>query len=158
MFGFLRSTPYRDATLGEFTRKSGRWRGRIVIPPHGDVELRVAGGRGSPDAASMEMARSLAVTYQALQTEITRALFEHYQPGREAWTSGELEGMVDSFPEITNARDVWSHIQVQHVDIDAARSDFPVEVRIDAAWDDEHTLGVRLRDGRVVELCGSVGP
>lgn len=50
------------------------------------------------------------------------------------------------------------HVQVQGVDIDAARSDFPIEVRIDSAWDEEHTLGVRLRQDAVVELCGSVGP
>ena len=33
-----------------------------------------------------------------------------------------------------------------------------VELGYEVDWDVEHTLGARIRDGRVVELCGSVLP
>jgi hypothetical protein len=31
-----------------------------------------------------------------------------------------------------------------------------VEIGYRVPWDEEHTLGARLRQGRLVELCGSV--
>lgn len=38
-----------------------------------------------------------------------------------------------------------------------ARS-FEIEFGLTAAWDEEHQLGARFREGRFVELCGSVLP
>ena len=36
------------------------------------------------------------------------------------------------------------------------RGDLTVELGYRVAWDEEHTLGARIRDGRLVELNGSV--
>jgi hypothetical protein len=31
-----------------------------------------------------------------------------------------------------------------------------IEIGYQVAWDEEHTLGARIRDGALLELCGSV--
>jgi hypothetical protein len=85
-------------------------------------------------------------------------LFEHYEPGREAWKSGAFEGVLDAYPELKGPDDVWANVRSVLVDIDPSRRAFPVEVRLEVTWDEEHTLGVRLRDGELIELCGSTGP
>ncbi|MDH4043903.1 MAG: hypothetical protein OEW06_05530, partial [Gemmatimonadota bacterium] len=104
------------------------------------------------------LAASLPDEYARLEAQVAAALFEHYEPGREAWQSGAMAGMIESYPEIPRAEDVWAHVHSVLVDIDPSRRAFPVEVRLNVTWDEEHTLGVRLKDGRLVELCGSTGP
>lgn len=53
---------------------------------------------------------------------------------------------------------LWGGVTVHSVDIDASHTEFPIEIRLRVTWDDEHTLGARIAQGRLVELCGSVGP
>lgn len=38
----------------------------------------------------------------------------------------------------------------------AWRGTLRLEIGLRVAWDEEHTLGARLRDGRLIELNGSV--
>ena len=54
--------------------------------------------------------------------------------------------------------DVWGGVTVQSADIDAGHTEFPNEIRYRVLWDDEHTLGARIAQGRLIELCGSAGP
>ncbi len=156
--GLFSADPVFDATLGELRREHGLWVGQLALPPHGTVELRIAGGRKAPDLASLSAAIALPAQYASLRPAVADELFEHYGPGWEAWKAGDLEGEVTSFPEISMAGDVWPFVQVERVDVDASRRDFPAEVRMTVAWDEEHTLGARLDGARLVELCGSVGP
>lgn len=156
--GLFSSVPHHDDVLGEFTRESGWWRGQIDLPPHGVVALRLAGGRSAPDAASVAAARSLAAVYARLSGEVGAVLYEHYLPGLEAWRAGELAGLVDRYPELTRAEEVWNHVRVERVDVDASGREYAIEVRFETAWDEEHTLGVRIRGESLVGLCGSAGP
>ena len=158
MFGFFRADPYVDPHLGTFVRRRGRWIGTFELPPHGVVELRIAGGRNGPGAEVLKLVTTLADEYAALKPKIADALFEHYEPGREAWNAGKIDEALESFPLLNSAADVWSNVQAVRIDVDASRRAFPVEIRLAATWDCEHTLGVRLLNRELLELCGSTGP
>ncbi|MDH5233977.1 MAG: hypothetical protein OEW77_03390 [Gemmatimonadota bacterium] len=155
--GFLSSDPFTDPRLGTFTRKGSRWLGSLQLAPHGSVELRVAGDRKAPDPAALAAAARVADEYTALKEAIAAALFEHYEPYRDAADDEGDEGGVP-VPAIANAAGTWAHIRSAVVDVDVSRREFPVEVRLEVAWDMEHTLGARMKDGALVELCGSTGP
>lgn len=94
-----------------------------------------------------------------LLPEIHTCLFEHYEPYRDAASCEELPDGDEPFPLIDSAADVSPHVYLQWIDIgplEGSPSDGPViEVAYRVAWDEEHTVGVRIQDGRVFELCGS---
>jgi hypothetical protein len=154
VFGLFGSDDFHDDTLGTFKRKGRWWIGSMPLVPHGDVALRLTGDRKTPDSASRRLVAALAPVYAALRPAITAELCEHYEAGREAMED-ESPGEM---PKLTNPADVWRGVTVQSVDIDAGRAEFPIEIRLTVAWDEEHTLGARIAQGRLVELCGSVGP
>ena len=51
---------------------------------------------------------------------------------------------------------MWRHTAVEFVQVTPLSGQLTVEIGYRVAWDEEHTLGARLRDGRLIELCGSV--
>ena len=152
MLGFFESKPFRDQQVGTLERRHGRWIGSTVLPPHGQVELRVAGDR-RPDAASLLLAAAASAQFSAVRAELAAQLLEHYVPYQDAWQGNDLEyrGVDLSVPQ-----DVWVHVLVASIDVDARRVNSPIEFRLDVAWDQEHTLGASVRDGTLVELNGSV--
>lgn len=150
------STDFIDARLGTFERKGGAWRTSAVLGTLGRVELRLAGDRKAPTPANLAHAQEVPVQFSVCRDEIGRALYEHFEPYAEAIRAGGLA--VDSFdPEsVRSPEDVWAHVKLTVVDVDVVRAEFPIEVQLRAAWDEEHTLGVRIRNGSLIELCGSV--
>lgn len=154
--GWFGSDPFTDARLGTFERSGGAWVTSAVLATLGRVELRLAGDRKAPTPASLALAHGIPAQYAALRAEIGRALYEHLEPYADAVRAGEVE--ADGFDPTTvrGPEDTWAHVAVTVVDVDPARVEFPVEIQLRAAWDEEHTLGVRIRGGSLVELCGSV--
>jgi len=153
MLGFFESKPFRDQQVGTLERRRGKWIGSTTLPPHGQVELRVAGDRAAPDAASLRLAADASAQFSAVRAELAHKLLEHYLPYRDAWQRNDLEnrGVDLSVPE-----DVWAHVLVASIDGDAGRVDSPIEFRLEVGWDQEHTLGAFVRDGTLLELNGSV--
>ena len=158
LFDVLKSKPYEDPQLGHFERARGRWRGSVNLPQGGVVTLLVSGGRDRPDESGILLARELPQRYPGLRAEIARHLFEHYEPYREAMESGEPVVASEPFPKIGAADDVWPHTRLDRVLIEPVEGVPTVEVAYRVAWDEEHTLGAWIRDWRVFELCGSIGP
>ncbi|WKW12898.1 hypothetical protein Strain138_002209 [Pseudogemmatithrix spongiicola] len=156
--GLFGPDPYTDAHFGVFTRRRGVWIARTALPGLGTVELCVAGDRKAPNQPSLALAHEAALQYRALREEIGRLLFEHLEPYADAVREGELEADAFNPAALRGPDDVWSHVEVLAVHVDTARQSFPIEVQVQVAWDEEHTLGLRIRDGRLVELCGSVLP
>ena len=154
----FRARPVRDHALGELRRRSGRWAGALALPPHGAVPLFLAGGRGGPDADAVSLARALPTQYAALQAEIAAALLDHLAPYREAVESGELRAPAGGLPPIARPGDVWAHVTAVHALVEPLDRALTAEIAYRAAWDEEHTLGARIRDGRLLELNGSVLP
>lgn len=156
MFGLFKSPPFSDATLGEFQRKNGVWRGSISL---GDTKapLALPGPRAAPDAAALEVARAIPSAYPGWRERIASAMLDHYRPYAEAVAAGELEPPEGGLPRISQAQEVWSYTSVEFVAvITLDRNPGCIEIGYRVAWDEEHTLGARLRDGHLVELNGSV--
>jgi hypothetical protein len=152
---FRKSAPVHDPVLGALTRTRGCWRGEVRLGSTATgVPLAVAGDRDAPDAAALEAARQLVTRYAEWQPAIAQALFEeHYVHGRDA-VAGLPE--ADAYPAIARADDVWPHVTPVFVSVMPMRGPLVTEIGYTTAWDEEHTLGARFVDGRLVELNGSV--
>jgi hypothetical protein len=85
-------------------------------------------------------------------------MFEHYAPYADAVVAGELEAPEEGLPRISQPDQVWPHTSVEFVAVITLDGELCVEIGYRVAWDEEHTLGARLRNGRLIELNGSVLP
>ena len=155
MFGWFKTPLFSDPILGELRRTRGAWRGTIDL---GEVRtpLTISGSRSAPDPRALEMARTVRSAYPEWRELIAAALFEHYAPYAEAMVSGELEAPPEGVPRITRPDEVWPGTTVEFVAVLTLEGEPCVEIGYRVAWDEEHTLGARLRDGRLIELNGSV--
>ena len=157
MFGLFKSPPFSDALLGELRRTGGIWRGTVGL---GEVRVPLAihGPRSSPDPQALDIARTVPSSYADWQKLIAAAMFQHYAPYAEAVAAGELVPPEEGLPNITRPEEVWSHTSVEFVAVIPLDGELNVEIGYRVAWDEEHTLGARLRNGRLIELNGSVLP
>lgn len=159
MLRLFRSTIVADPQLGELRRRCGKWRGTIALSDAPHVPLAIAGSRAKPDVDALDVAYTLAARYPLWQPQIAAELFsQHYAPHAEAVAAGELEHLGSKLPEIDDPAGVWPHVQPVFVAVGPLFGELMVEIGYQVAWDDEHTLGARLRDGQLVELNGSVLP
>lgn len=157
MFGLFKSPPFSDTLLGELRRTGGIWRGTIELG-EGSVTLAIHGPRSEPDVQALEIARAVPSSYPDWRKLIAKAMFEHYVPYAQAVTAGELEPPGEGLPRITHPEEVWPHTSVEYVAVIPLDGELSVEIGYRVAWDEEHTLGARLRNGRLIELNGSVLP
>lgn len=150
MFGLFKSDPYTDAELGTFTRARGKWRGTVTLPGRGPTPVALSGGRKQPDARALTLARLVPAQYGSLIPDIQTGLFEHYEPYLQAHEAGDyLAG--EPFPKFGNDSSLWEKVRLVGVAIGA--EEFEVVYQTD--WDEEHSVGARIRDGKVVEMDGS---
>jgi hypothetical protein len=150
MFGLFKSATVTDPRLGKLEHSRGLWRGNIAL---GDVTvpLALSGSRTAPDLQAVQMAGGVIHDYDAWRAPIQQALFEHYEPYADAMGGGDGEALC-----IASPADVWPHVRAVFVQITPFDGALTVEIGYESAWDEEHTLGARMRDGRLLELCGSV--
>jgi hypothetical protein len=156
VFGLFKSQPFRDARLGEFVRSRALWRGTLSLDSNSVAPLVLAGDRSQPDPQALSLARDLPQLAQLLRPAIAQALFEHYQPYAEAVADREAAPPAAGLPPISSPADVWPHVALLFVSVTPLDGALTAELGYSVAWDEEHTLGARLRDGQLLELCGSV--
>lgn len=156
MFGLFKSHPFRDAQLGEFVRSRAHWRGALSLDASTAAPLVLAGDRSQPDPRALSLARDLPQLSQRLRPAIAQALFEHYQPYAEAVADGDVPPPAVGLLPITSPADVWPHVTLLFASVTPMDGALTAELGYSVAWDEEHTLGARLRDGELLELCGSV--
>lgn len=147
MFGFFKAKTFEDPQLGAFTRKGGKWRGRITLPTHGEKSLHLAGGSDAPDADALSAARALPSLFPALLPEIQKDLFEHYEPYAEADAAAV---------KIANDATLWNHVRLLGVTVERMDGKMTIEIALATDWDEEHTLGAIVQDGKVAGLNGSI--
>lgn len=152
MLGLFSSRPFDDPQLGQLVRTRGMWRGAIGIPGHPAVPLALSGTSKAPDAEAVTIARALVTTVPGWRDVITAALYEHYEPYGESMEEGV------PIPRLAAPGDVWQHCALQYVAVSPVSGVLIVELGFTVAWDEEHTLGARFRQGEFVELNGSVVP
>ena len=124
---------HEDPQLGVLTRRRRRWRGELELED-GPVPLAVVGGRSGPDEAALALARRAGDDLVSCRPALEAALAEHREP-------------------YDDAGDGWA---VEWASIEPLAGDLTLELGLRTAWDEEHTLGARVRGGRLVELNGSV--
>lgn len=134
---FERSQPYVDDVLGELIRRRGSWRGTVALGSAAPVELALPGGRRSPDPDAIELARNAATQFDAAAADITLELNDH----RVTYEAAD--------PAV-------GRVEPDFVTVTTLEGQLMLEFGYVVPWDDEHTLGARVHDGRLVELCGSV--
>ena len=156
MFSLFKTRSFVDPQLGELLRRRGRWRGTVTLDGAG-VRLVLSGSRTAPDRSALELARTLGSRYPAWQGSIGRALYEHFEPYAEAIRAGEAAPPGSRPPRIERPADVWPHTKVEFVQVTPLGGRLTVEIGYRVAWDEEHTLGARFRDDKLLELNGSVG-
>ncbi len=155
MFGlFKKSQPFHDAQLGAFERARGHWRGALALDAASTTPLVLSGDSAQPDPRALALARELPQLAQRLRPVIAEALFEHYQPYAEA--VAEAPPPEAGLPAIAAPAEIWPHVTLLFVSVTPLSGALTAELGYRVAWDEEHTLGARLRDGALLELNGSV--
>ena len=155
MASWFRSDPFADPEFGELRRKGGMWRGSVTFAGS-KIPLVLAGSRAAPDPRALKAARSVAASFPSWRPSLERALFEHYLPYAESVAAGEAEPPEGGLPRMAVPADVWPHTTPQFILIAPLDGQLTTEIGYQVAWDEEHTLGARFRDGQLLELCGSV--
>jgi hypothetical protein len=154
MFGLFKASPFSDPQFGQLVRSKGLWRGSIALPGHAPVPLLLAGNRQAPAPAALDTARQLPLAWPAWRADIEAALYEHYEPYRDAEPSAAQSPLL----AITTPDQIWPHTMLQYVAVSPLSGGLTVEFGYTVAWDEEHTLGARFQQGRLLELNGSVLP
>lgn len=150
MFGFSKSVSYQDSQLGALEHRKGKWRGKITLPAQGEKLLALSGNRNQPDAESIALAHQLPSQYTALVPAIQNALFAHYEP------YGEEAGEDAQISPVKNDASLWGYVKLIGVLIEPLAGTPTVEIAYQVDWDDEHTLGARIQNGKLLELNGSI--
>ena len=121
--------------LGRLTRSRGVWRGHVSLNDGGAVRLSIMGRRNGPDPDGLALASTVVDRVDGWRPSIEAALREH------ATDAGVVIGVVP---------------QPCYIAVIALDGLPTIEFGFQVPWDDEHTIGVCVRDGVVVELNGSV--
>jgi hypothetical protein len=156
MFGLFRTATFTDEELGPFQRSGGLWRGRLRLSGDAPSPLVLSGSREKPDAEALNLARSIPAEVPGWRPELDAALFEHYQPYADAVAAGEEPPPAAAMPDVREPAHLWPHTAIEFVQVAPLDGQLTVEIGLRVAWDDEHTLGARWRDGRFIGLNGSV--
>lgn len=154
MFGLFKSAPFVDPSLGEFKRVAGAWRGAMALPGQRSVPLVLAGSRDAPDAQALSVARGLPSQFDDWRPTIAAALVEHSEPYLDA-EADESPAAAAPRPRMSTS-EVWSRVTPVFVSVTPLGDSLTVELGYTTDWDEEHTVGARFREGRWLELCGSV--
>lgn len=157
MLNFFKPRAFQSPELGEFTRSRGHWRGRLTLGGSA-VPLVLVGGRSQPDPVALQLAATVLPNFAAWRAIIAEALFQHFQPYAEALAASEEPQPGTPPPRIIAAADVWAYTVLAFVSVMPIDRVLTIEFGFTTVWDEEHTLGVRFQDGKLLELNGSVLP
>jgi len=157
LFDRFRTRQIADVALGTLEFRGGWWRGRLGLPAVGEVELQLPGSDRSPS----EPARAIVVDglprhWPELQLAIAAALFEHYEPYRDAAAELDLDDVGDAVPSIASAAEVWRFVRKPLLRVADAGDGFDVRFAFEVAWDLEHTVGIFVHDWSIYDVSGSV--
>lgn len=133
------------------------WRGNIAVG-QATVPVAVCGSRRGPLPAAVSLGKSIADQYPAWQAQIENALIDHLMPYAEAVSAGDLPPPEQPLPAIEKPSEIWQHVVPTFVAIAPISGNLCIEFGYQVSWEDEHTLGAQVGNGRLLALCGSVLP
>ncbi len=115
------------------------------------VPLVLPGNGNEPDPAAIEIVRELDGRLSEWRAEIAAALFDHLEPYASASETG-------AFRHIRTPEDVWPLTKLSHVTVFPQSGALILELGYSVDWDEDHVLGARFQQGKLVELNGSTAP
>lgn len=121
--------------LGPLKRSRGAWRGQLLLADGVSVRLSIMGKRNEPDPVGLALAATIVSRVERWRPPIEAALREH---------ATDAGSVVDEMPEP-------SFVAV--IALDGVPT---IEFGYEVPWDEEHTIGICLRDDVVVEVNGSI--
>lgn len=127
--------PVHHPDLGLLTRSRGAWRGHVRLADGVAVPLSIMGKRNEPAPEGLALASTIVDRHEEWRPSIEAALLEH------ASDAGDV-GHVVPAPSF-----------VAVIALDGLPT---IEFGFEVSWDDDHTIGVCIRDDVVVEVNGSV--
>jgi len=151
MLSLFKTRSVVDPALGELRRSSGAWRGRISVGGAPAVALVLPGNENEPDPRAIKIVRELENSLPDWRAGIAASLLDHLEPYAADAEAG-------NFSHIKTAEDVWHHARLCHVNVSEQSGVLTLELGYAVDWDEDHTIGARFQQGRLVELNGSTGP
>ena len=129
------SNEVEHPVLGRLTRRRGMWRGSVTLASDATARLAVRGQRRAPDPDDLALAETIVARFGGWRPSIEAALREHANDA----------GVV--------AEEVPMPTFVAVIELDRLPT---IEFGFEVPWNDDHTIGVCLRDDVVVECNGSI--
>lgn len=147
-----------DPQFGALRYARGRWTSSTATCfGQRDVHLRIPGSRDAIESDARGLLEDLERQYGAIRAQALPYLQEHYQPYAE-----NADRLADParvlIRSIRGPEDLWGHIKLVRVWVNAYGTPGRVELAYETAWDIEHTIGISISGGRITDFCGSVGP
>ena len=145
---FRASSPQPHPIFGPLRYSRGLWRGVVALEPERPLVLFLPGPRDAPSADGLRIAELARQWWAQVRQQVEAELFEHYEPYRDA--------AVPGVPQLSSPSEVWPHVVLSSVQVRPYNAPDELQIALRVAWDDEHTLGALIRDGRLTELNGSI--
>ena len=137
MFGHGKEQRVVDAELGPLLRVRNAWRGHVRIDPFGPTPLSVPGSRSAPDDDALTLALTANDAFEHVAPSIDAELAEH----RSAYEADDTVAVA---------------VPPGYVAVIRLDPRLVLEFGYRVPWDEEHTLGARVSEGKLIELNGSV--
>ena len=146
LFGIIKSNKYHHQQLGSFKKSQGCWNGLLDLDMVGKIPLLIHFGGTEPDSLAIATTVQFSNSWGERRKEIQETLYKHYLSG-PTWS--------EDYPRISLS-EIWNFVSVEKIVVEKRRGKAVIEVAIRVEWDEEHTLGARIIDGKLDELCGSI--
>lgn len=147
-FDRFRAVPHAHPVFGELTYKRGLWHGTITLEHGRPLRLLLPGTREAPAAGGLEVAALAPAWWGQVRAQVEREIYGHYEAYRDA--------DAPDVPRLAGQSEIWPHVDLTSMQVQPYSAPDEIMVAARVAWDEEHTLGVLIRDGRLVELNGSI--
>src|SRR5262245_26739540 len=152
----LRTPRLNDPRLGELRYSRGNWTSKTAKSfGENGVLLRIPGDRVGVGSKGLELLHGVEHQY----SRIKDAALPHFQTHYEPYAQNVDELPHDAAVVIRRIRgpeDLWANVKLVRVWVNAYGKTGDVELAYDTAWDVEHTVGIRVSGGDVIDFCGSV--
>jgi hypothetical protein len=164
MFGLFKTVIVEDPCLGPFKRHGKRWEGTINLGGPEPVELDIEGTKEAPHPETLACAYELSRRLPALIPTISKELFEHMEPYRDALLDPD-EGFASRFDDpdqvarvisIGTPDQAWAATNISGIEIGFDGENVILLIKMRTLWDIEHTVGAYFRNWDFRLLNGSV--
>lgn len=139
MFSLFKPKDIEHPIFGPLKWYHGRWQAHLDVPGHGKLRVLIAGAKSGLSAGAESEALLLLSAFAAWKPRIAQALLEHSEP----------------YNCVSSPEEAWRQASLQAAVVEPMAGIMTTELCFTTTWDEEHTLGARLQQGKWLELCGS---